>query len=81
MVPLLFPSTSLIISSNSAWEGFWPRDRITVPSSSFVITPVKGALLSVLWFATKGKTTSVGVSFRGSSARDEDSWEIWIVVC
>lgn len=39
MVPLLSASTSLIMSCNSDSEGFWPRDRITVPSSLVVICP------------------------------------------
>lgn len=40
MVPLLSASTSLIISCNSDSEGFWPSERITVPSSLVVIWPV-----------------------------------------
>ena len=32
-------STSLIISCNSASVGFWPRDRMTVPSSLVVTVP------------------------------------------
>lgn len=31
--------TSLIISSSSAWVGFWPNERMTVPSSLAVIVP------------------------------------------
>jgi hypothetical protein len=38
-VPLLSASTSLIMSCNSDSEGFWPSDRITVPSSLVVICP------------------------------------------
>lgn len=40
MVPLLSASTSLIMSCNSDSEGFWPSERITVPSSLVVIWPV-----------------------------------------
>jgi hypothetical protein len=40
MVPLLSASTSLIMSCSSDSEGFWPRDRMTVPSSLVVICPV-----------------------------------------
>lgn len=40
MVPLLSASTSLIMSCNSDSEGFWPRERITVPNSLVVIWPV-----------------------------------------
>jgi hypothetical protein len=32
--------TSLIMSSSSAWVGFWPRERITVPSSLVVMVPL-----------------------------------------
>merc|ERR1712113_198480 len=39
IVPLPSASTSLIISWSSASVGFWPRDRITVPSSLVVIVP------------------------------------------
>lgn len=39
MVPLLSASTSLIISCNSDSEGFWPSERMTVPSSLVVIWP------------------------------------------
>lgn len=39
MVPLLSASTSLIMSCSSDSEGFWPRERITVPSSLVVIWP------------------------------------------
>lgn len=41
IVPLLSASTSLIMSCSSDSEGFWPRDRITVPSSFVVICPVQ----------------------------------------
>jgi hypothetical protein len=41
IVPLLSASTSLIMSCNSDSEGFWPRDRITVPSSLVVICPIE----------------------------------------
>ena len=41
MVPLLSESTSLIMSSISASVGFWPRDLMTVPSSSVEMVPVK----------------------------------------
>lgn len=37
MVPLLSASTSLIMSWSSDSEGFWPRERMTVPSSLVVI--------------------------------------------
>lgn len=40
MVPLLSASTSLIMSCSSLSEGFWPSDRMTVPSSLVVICPV-----------------------------------------
>lgn len=39
MVPLLSASTSLIMSWSSDSEGFWPRERMTVPSSLVVIWP------------------------------------------
>lgn len=39
MVPLLSASTSLIMSCSSDSEGFWPRERMTVPSSLVVICP------------------------------------------
>ncbi|KAG5460825.1 MAG: hypothetical protein BJ554DRAFT_7079 [Olpidium bornovanus] len=39
MVPLPSVSTSLIISCSSASVGFWPRDRMTVPSSFVVMVP------------------------------------------
>ena len=39
IVPLPSSSTSLIISYNSISVGFYPKDLITVPSSSVVITP------------------------------------------
>jgi hypothetical protein len=39
MVPLLSASTSLIISCSSDSEGFWPSERMTVPSSLVVICP------------------------------------------
>lgn len=42
MVPLLSASTSLIMSWSSDSEGFWPRDRMTVPSSLVVICPSHG---------------------------------------
>lgn len=42
MVPLLSASTSLIMSWSSDSEGFWPRDRMTVPSSLVVICPNHG---------------------------------------
>jgi hypothetical protein len=45
IVPLLSASTSLIISCSSDSDGFWPRDRITVPSSFVVICP-KGQVLA-----------------------------------
>ena len=38
-MPLLSASTSLIMSWSSDSLGFWPRDRITVPSSFVVICP------------------------------------------
>ena len=41
MVPLLSESTSLIISWSSDSLGFWPRDRMTVPSSFVVICPAE----------------------------------------
>lgn len=44
MVPLLSASTSLIISCSSDSDGFWPRERMTVPSSLVVIWPVRGYL-------------------------------------
>ena len=40
IVPLLSASTSLIMSCNSDSLGFWPKERITVPSSFVVICPV-----------------------------------------
>lgn len=40
IVPLLSASTSLIMSCSSDSEGFWPRERITVPNSLVVIWPV-----------------------------------------
>lgn len=40
IVPLLSASTSLIMSCSSDSEGFWPSDRMTVPSSLVVICPV-----------------------------------------
>lgn len=39
MVPLLSASTSLIISWSSDSDGFWPKERMTVPSSLVVICP------------------------------------------
>lgn len=39
MVPLLSASTSLIMSWSSDSLGFWPRERMTVPSSLVVICP------------------------------------------
>jgi len=39
IVPLLSASTSFIMSCSSDSEGFWPSDRITVPSSFVVICP------------------------------------------
>ena len=39
MVPLLSASTSLIMSCSSDSEGFWPSERMTVPSSLVVIWP------------------------------------------
>ena len=39
IVPLLSASTSLIMSCNSDSLGFWPSERITVPSSFVVIWP------------------------------------------
>lgn len=39
MVSLLSASTSLIMSWSSDSEGFWPRERMTVPSSLVVIWP------------------------------------------
>jgi hypothetical protein len=42
MVPLLSASTSLIMSWSSDSEGFWPSDRMTVPSSLVVICPSHG---------------------------------------
>lgn len=39
MVPLLSASTSLIISCSSDSDGFWPSERMTVPSSLVVICP------------------------------------------
>jgi hypothetical protein len=39
MVPLLSASTSLIMSCSSDSDGFWPSDRMTVPSSLVVICP------------------------------------------
>jgi hypothetical protein len=41
MVPLLSASTSLIMSWSSDSEGFWPSERMTVPSSLVVICPVR----------------------------------------
>ncbi len=41
IVPLLSESTSLIMSCSSDSLGFWPRDRMTVPSSLVVISPVE----------------------------------------
>jgi hypothetical protein len=41
IVPLLSASTSLIMSCSSDSEGFWPRERITVPSSLVVIWPIR----------------------------------------
>ena len=43
IVPLLSASTSLIMSCNSDSLGFWPKDRITVPSSLVVIWPAMTA--------------------------------------
>lgn len=40
MVPLPSASTSLIMSWSSASVGFWPKDRMTVPSSLVVMLPV-----------------------------------------
>lgn len=40
MVPLLSASTSLIMSWSSDSLGFWPSERMTVPSSLVVIWPV-----------------------------------------
>jgi hypothetical protein len=37
MVPLLSASTSLIMSWSSDSLGFWPSERMTVPSSLVVI--------------------------------------------
>ena len=42
IVPLLSASTSFIMSWSSDSLGFWPRDRITVPSSFVVICPNEG---------------------------------------
>ena len=39
MVPLPSASTSLTMSWSSASVGFWPRERITVPSSLVVMVP------------------------------------------
>ena len=39
IVPLLSASTSLIMSWSSDSEGFWPSERMTVPSSLVVIWP------------------------------------------
>ena len=39
MVPLLLASTPLIMSYTSLSDGFWPSERITVPSSLVVIWP------------------------------------------
>ena len=39
MEPLPSASISLIMSMSSASVGFWPRDRITVPSSLVVMVP------------------------------------------
>ena len=39
IVPLPSASTSLIMSASSASVGFWPSERITVPSSFVVIVP------------------------------------------
>merc|ERR1719231_1780944 len=39
MVPLPSASTSLIISWSSASVGFWPKERMTVPSSLVVMVP------------------------------------------
>lgn len=47
IVPLLSASTSLIISCNSDSEGFWPRERMTVPSSLVVICPCEPVSLSL----------------------------------
>ena len=41
MVPLLSASTSLIMSWSSDSLGFWPSERMTVPSSLVVIWPVR----------------------------------------
>lgn len=35
--------TSLIMSSSSAWVGFWPSERMTVPSSLVVMVPSPSA--------------------------------------
>lgn len=43
IVPLLSASTSLIISWSSDSEGFWPSERMTVPSSFVVICPTTTA--------------------------------------
>jgi len=48
IVPLLSESTSLIMSCSSDSLGFWPRDRMTVPSSLVVISPVRRDRQSVL---------------------------------
>lgn len=42
MVPLPSASTSLIMSCSSASVGFWPSERITVPSSLVVMVPARG---------------------------------------
>ena len=39
MVPLPSASTSLTMSWSSASVGFWPRERMTVPSSLVVMVP------------------------------------------
>lgn len=44
MEPLLSASTSLIMSCSSDSEGFWPRERITVPNSLVVIWPTRSSL-------------------------------------
>jgi hypothetical protein len=50
MVPLLSASTSLIMSWSSDSLGFWPSERMTVPSSLVVIWPVRhGGQWCPLW--------------------------------
>ncbi|KAJ3982452.1 hypothetical protein F5890DRAFT_365816 [Lentinula detonsa] len=39
IVPLPSTSTSLIMSCSSASVGFWPSERMTVPSSRVVMVP------------------------------------------